>query len=221
MELVEGSELYLNQLRLDDGEVRIGFMLSDTGEAATLNVGKVLTVSKGGVEQDLLIEMSSSVFTSILHGNADAAALMARSSMSDIRPINFKIVNTEKAGQVWETAKSFMNVFFLPGRIKSKPLGKEFAGEAHGARPIPLAYWNGMRSAWYHVPEGSTLNEDGERDPYPQAFVVLNGEGKLILEGETCKLERGTVYYIPVDSVHIVSAETEIELIWIAWDTPP
>jgi len=78
-----------------------------------------------------------------------------------------------------------------------------------------------LRYAWYHVPAGEVLNRDGEKDPYPQAFLILKGEGVLELEDETLKVDVGKVYYVPPNGIHKLHAETDIEMTWLAWDTPP
>ncbi len=83
-----------------------------------------------------------------------------------------------------------------------------------------MVYWQGLRYAWYHIPAGNTLNDAGERDPYPQAFVILKGAGRLRLDNDTVELAINHTYYIPKGSVHMVDAATDMELLWIAWDTP-
>ncbi len=144
--LVKDAEKYLDQVATHP-EVRIGFKLTDTGEEATLFVSGVLSVSEGLLSPALLITLTSEDFKKILEGEADAAALMARSSMGDVRPIGFEVVEKDREAAVWEALKSLMDVFFIPGRLKSKRLAREYAGEAHGAHPIPVAYWNGIRLA--------------------------------------------------------------------------
>jgi quercetin dioxygenase-like cupin family protein len=96
----------------------------------------------------------------------------------------------------------------------------ELTGSAHGAKPIPLVYWDDLRSAWYHVSKGTTLNEEGEKDPYPQAFIVLKGKGRLELEGLEVEVKPQNTYYIPRNSLHKVHADEDVELIWLAWKAP-
>ena len=67
---------------------------------------------------------------------------------------------------------------------------------------------------------GETLNEEGERDSYSQMMVVTQGRGVLTLEEDAVELVPGRAVYIPVDSVHRVHAEEDLEMLWLAWKTP-
>jgi mannose-6-phosphate isomerase-like protein (cupin superfamily) len=165
--------------------------------------------------------MQSTIFEKIMEGEADFGALIGRSRLSDLRPINFEINIPERFSEAFETVKALMNGFFIPGKIKVRKLSKEYAGSAHGAKPIPITYWDGLRYAWYHVPAGEVLNRDGEKDAYPQAFLILKGRGVLELEEESLKVEAGKVYYIPPNGIHKLHAETDVEMTWLAWNTPP
>jgi mannose-6-phosphate isomerase-like protein (cupin superfamily) len=218
---VDESRLYYSMIKPEEGESRVGVRLTDTGEASTVVLGEEITV-KGGLDKPhVVITMESDVFRRLLAGDADFGAMIGRSKASDVRPINLEFPDPSRASEAWEKVKPLMNFFFSPGLVKSKTLSPGYAGEAHGAHPIPLVYWDGLRSSWYHVPRGKTLNKAGEADPYPQLFIVLDGGGTLVLGEGTVEVEAGKAFYVPPDSVHMVEAETDISLIWIAWDTPP
>ncbi|MBS7637924.1 cupin domain-containing protein [Candidatus Bathyarchaeota archaeon] len=92
---------------------------------------------------------------------------------------------------------------------------EEPAGEAHGAHPIPLVYWNGLRSSWYLVKAGETLKREGETDPWPQMFIVLKGRVKV--HEEEFEIEPKMAIHIPKDCTHQIAAEEDVELIWISW----
>ena len=218
---VDESRLYHSMLKPEEGESRVGVRLTDTGEASTIVLGEEITVIRGLDEPHVILTMESTVFRRLLAGEADFGALIGRSKTSEVRPINLEFPDPSKMLEAWRKAKPLMNFFFSPGLVKSKTLSPEFAGDAHGAHPIPLVYWGGLRSSWYHVPRGTVLNEAGEADPYPQLFVILEGGGRLVLDEMAAEVEAGRAYYIPPNSVHMVKAETDMRLIWIAWDTPP
>ena len=217
--LVEDVELYLDSLELEAGEVRISVELTDSHETATIILSDRIILVEGAEELDLQLMMQKHVFEEILNGDADFGALIGRSKMSDVRPINFKILNPKHAAVISEALKT-MILLFTPGRVKVKELGEDLAGEAHGAHPIPLVYWDGVRFAWYVVKEGEVLNEAGERDPYPQAFVILRGRGYFILDDIELVLTPNTMIYVPRNSVHQIRAEEDVEAIWLAWQTP-
>jgi len=217
--LVEDVELYLDSLKLEAGEVRISVELTDSHEKVTIILSDRIMLVEGAEEPDLQLMMQKHVFEEVLNGDADFGALIGRSKMSDVRPINFKILNPNRAVVISEALKT-MILLFTPGRVKVKKLCEELAGEAHGAHPIPLVYWDGVRFAWYVVKEGEVLNEAGERDPYPQAFVILRGRGSFILDDVEIELGPKTTIYVPCNSVHQIRAEEDVEAIWLAWQTP-
>ena len=219
--LVDESRLYHSMLKPEAGEGRVGVRLTDTGEESTLVLGEEIAVMEGLDRPHVVIAMESTVFAGLLAGDADFGALIGRSRASDIRPINLMFPDPSKAAEAWEKAKPLMNFFFSPGRVKTKTLSPRYAGEAHGGHPIPLVYWDGLRSSWYHVPRGTTLNEAGEADPYPQIFIIREGSGRLTLDEAAAEVEASKAYYVPPDSVHLVEAGTDVTLIWMAWDTPP
>jgi mannose-6-phosphate isomerase-like protein (cupin superfamily) len=162
--------------------------------------------------------MTRSVFEKIMKGEADAFALGARGHMTEIRPINFEFPNPNRIAELMEIVKPMATFFFTPGRIKIKRLHSTLAGEAHGAHPLPLVYWQGLRSAIYYLKPDEVLNEAGEKDPWPQLFIVRNGSGKVTIDNEEFELVPDTVIFIPRNVLHQVKAQSPTELIWIAWD---
>jgi len=217
--LVEDAGLYADQLRQEE-ETSVAVTLTDTGEEATIIVGDPLSVSEGAENPDLRLTMASHTFQKIMEGKADFGALIGRSRLSDVRPINFQLLNPEKAVTTVETMKALMTYFFIPGRAKVKRLQRSLAGEAHGARPIPLVYHEGVRFAWYSIGKNEVLNEAGERDPYPQFVAITKGHGRLILGDETIPLEPGIGVFIPANSPHKIEAQEDIEAFWLAWKAP-
>jgi mannose-6-phosphate isomerase-like protein (cupin superfamily) len=217
-QLLEDSELYADLLHIFPESINIGIELTDTNESATLTLGNEQTVDKGLKDVAVRITMTSDILTKIMRREADAFALAGRAHVKDSRPIDFDSIDQNRAVEVMEAIKGLGTFYLNPGRIKTRQLRLDLAGHAHGARPIPIVYWKGLRYAWYHIPTGSILNEDGEKDPWPQAFVVLKGSGKVHILDEILELEPGTVYYIPRNCTHQVHVETPVELLWIAWD---
>jgi mannose-6-phosphate isomerase-like protein (cupin superfamily) len=217
--LCEDAELY-KQVMLREDEVQVEVRLTDTDDSATLIIGQDLSLLKGSSEPDLRLTMTSNIFNQVMSGEADFGALIGRSKMSDIRPINGEFLNPDKLSQCMEVLSTFMTIFFTPGKKKTRRLSESLAGEAHGAHPIPIVYWDGVRYAWYLVKKGEVLNESLERDPYPQAFIILKGKGKISLENTKMDLETNRVYYIPSNMAHQIIPIEDVELLWIAWKTP-
>ena len=218
--LIGDAELYQDIIGLDKDGLNVEINLTDTKENATLIVNKKLSLIKGINKPDYKLTMTSINFNKILDGEADFGALIGRSKMTDIRPINVEILNHEKTEAVMGNLYSLMTVFFTPGKLKTKKLHEKYAGEAHGAHPIPLLYWNGVRCAWYTIKKGETVNAAGEIDPYPQLFIPLKGKGMITIGETTIDLELNRAVYIPSNKIHQLKAEKDTEGIWVAWGTP-
>jgi len=216
--LLEDAEFYMDLIKPTEGELKICVELTDTGEAATLILGDEPEVSEGCVEDaDGKVSMKNEVLTNILMRKADAFALAARARMDEKRPVEFEIFKKERAKEIWEVGKAFLTYFFVPGRIKIKQLKPGLAGQAHGAHPIPLAYWNGFRSSWILMKKGEILNKEEEKDPWPQLFIVLEGRGKGIVGDTQFEVEPKMVVYIPKNTIHQLIAEEDMNVIWLAW----
>lgn len=216
--LLADSKMYEDLVYISAGSMNVGFELTDTGETATLVLGKEPRIVEGLRDTSFTITMTQSILERVMRGEADAFALAGRSHIREKRPIDFQDIDQSRMGEIMETIKGLGTFFLNPGRVKTRSLRLDLAGEAHGAHPIPIVYWKGLRLAWYHVPVGSVLNEAGEKDPWPQAFVVLDGSGSFLLEDEKLELAANTVYYIPRNSLHQIKAEKDVHLLWIAWD---
>jgi mannose-6-phosphate isomerase-like protein (cupin superfamily) len=218
--LIGNAELYLDLIGLDEDRLNVEINLTDTQESVTLIVKQNLSIIKGIHKPDYKLTMTSINFNKILNKEADFGALIGRSKMTDIRPINIEILNHEKTETIMSNLYSLMTVFFTPGKIKTKVLHEKYAGEAHGAHPIPLLYWNGVRCAWYLLKKGETANVAGEKDPYPQLFIPLKGEGMITIGESTFEVELNRAVYIPSNVIHQITAKKDMEGIWLAWKTP-
>lgn len=218
--LVKEMDLYKDLTRLEGDEVRISIALDDA-EEATMVIGDEIQIIERSEDPDLRLTMERAVFDEILKSDADFGALISRAKMSDVRPINFQVLKPDRVSAAFETLKALMTTFFTSGTVKVKDLKAALAGEAHGAHPIPLVYWDGIRFAWYMVKKGEVLNEEGERDPYPQVLVILQGRGTVTIDENKLELRPNTAIYVPVNSVHQIRAEEDVEALWFAWKTPP
>ena len=217
-QLLEDSELYADLLHIFPEDINVGIELTDTAETATLVLGEKQSVEEGLQDIAFKITLTSDILGKIMKREADAFALAGRSHIKEKRPIDFELLDQKRFPEIMETIKGLATFFLNPGKIKTKQLQLNLAGEAHGARPIPIVYWKGLRYAWYHIPADSILNEDGEKDPWPQAFLVLKGNGKVHILDEVLELQPEVVYYIPRNCTHQVHAKEDVELLWIAWD---
>lgn len=215
--LLKDASLYMDLIKINKHEIRISVELSDTGETSTLTLGDKIEVVDGLVNPDGKLSMTKQVLENVAEGRADAFALAARGRSDEVRPIEFEVYSKDHSKELWEAEAALLTYFFTPGRIKVKRLSPELAGYAHGAHPIPTVYWNGLRSGWYIVKAGETLNKEGTRHPWPEMFIILEGKGKATIHNRQFDIKPNTAIYIPRNSVHQVTAEEDVELLWMAW----
>jgi mannose-6-phosphate isomerase-like protein (cupin superfamily) len=219
-QLLEDMELYGNTLKFTDSHFAIGIELTDTSESVTMVIDDKVTI-EGGLQNPVVkLKFSRDLLEKAMRGKADLFALGGRSHIDDKKPVDFEFLDKSRMKESMEALYRIAIYFFVPGRIKSRKMKLELTGSVHGAKPIPLVYWDDLRTAWYHVPAGSTLNEAGKKDLYPQAFIVLKGKGRLELEGSEVEIVPQTTYYIPRESTHKVRADEDVKLIWLAWKAP-
>jgi len=217
-QLITEAKAYSDQFTMD-APINIEIKLTDTMETAILRVHQEITLNNGP-SPDLRLYMTQETFTRIMEGKADFGAMIGRSKLSDKRPIDFELINPSKTSKIMGALYPLMTMFFTPGIIKVKTLNKSMAGEAHGAHPIPLVYWNGIRYAWYHIDKGETLNVAGEKDPYPQTFQIIKGTGVAQIGEKSLDIYPGQAIYVPANVEHKIKAYENIELLWLAWKTP-
>jgi len=216
-QLLRDSHLYMDLINIANQETRVCVKLPDTLESATLVVAKEMKVLEGSVNPDVTIIMTSTVLNDVAEGKADAFALAGRGRADEKRSIEYEIHTKERVKEIWEVGKALLTYFFIPGKIKIRSLSLEQAGYAHGAHPIPLVYWDGIRYSWIFVKAGETLNKEGEKDPWPQTFVILEGKGKAVIGDETFQVEPEKAIYVPTKSIHQITAEEDMKLLWLAW----
>jgi mannose-6-phosphate isomerase-like protein (cupin superfamily) len=217
-QLVQDAALYMDLINPTTEEARVCVNLYDTHESATLVMTRNMKILEGIVEPELTINMKSTVLQAIVEGQADAFALAGRGRATQRRPIEFEMHTRDRVKEVWELGKALLTYFFTPGMIKTKRLSRERAGQAHGAHPIPLVYWNGMRYSWVFIKAGEILNREDEKDPWPQIFVILEGRGEARVGDRTFHVEPETIIYIPTYTSHEVAAEEDLKLLWLAWN---
>ena len=156
----------------------------------------------------------------IYEGKMTALTAAAKARMSDSAPLDLRLgEGVELTPALKAKLFFFVQSFFNRSTPERIPLAEEHARKVHGALAIPLYYHPGFRSAWYLVKRGERLNEPGDTNPFPQAFVFISGEGYAKIGEETIPVRAGEAYYIPPGSDHVVWTESDhpLELIFLAW----
>jgi mannose-6-phosphate isomerase-like protein (cupin superfamily) len=114
---------------------------------------------------------------------------------------------------------TFLFHFFNPSVPERILLGEEYSRLVHGGHVVALYYHPEFRSAWYLLKKGEKLNKPGDTNPFPQAFIFIEGEGFAKIGDKTIKVKAGESYYIPPNSDHVVWTESDkpLILIFLAW----
>ena len=168
----------------------------------------------------MTITMSKETLARIYEGKMTAFTAGAKGSGADSAPLELEFhAAAEQLPDPKGTMLGFIQHFFVRERPERILLGEEHSRVVHGAHAIPLYYATGFRSAWYKVKEGQTLNEPGDTNPYPQAFIIVSGQGRAKIGDAEIPVRAGESYYIPAGSDHVLSPAPgeSLEVIWFAW----
>ncbi len=196
------------------------FNIKDSGDVITVKVedGKVNIKNGTAEEVDIKIDTSKKTLEEIYEGNITAFTAAGKGKPSDPAPLD------------WSTGEGFVpakmkNIyymlmhFFHPEEPEVIKLGEEYSRIVHGGHAIPLYYHPGFRSAWYIIKKGESLNEPGDRDPFHQGIVVIEGEGYAKIGDKTVEIKKNESYYIPPNSDQVLWTDSDepLVVIWLAW----
>jgi len=220
--LLECASYYMDMIRATvSSETRVCIELADTGESATVIFGKEVYAEDGCSSPDLKMSLDSSLLRDVLEGRADLYSLAARASRLERRPVETRFLNRDRLDELLELYDAVRMYLLLPDKVKLRQLEPRLAGEAHGGHPVSLVNWNGMRCSYILLYKGDVLNEVGERDPWPQLFIVLTGEGSARIGDEKLQVLPRMAMYIPKNAIHqLEPLSDKLELIWLAWNAP-
>lgn len=200
----------------------VDFEIEDTKEMWHVVVEKgEVRVTKGRHNKSgFRFITSTETLRKIYEGKMTALTAAGKSKVSDSAPLDWKLAEGIEFSSInMEKALFFIQHFFnrdIPEKIL---LGEEYSRVVHGGHAIPLYYHPGLRSAWYLVKKGELLNEPGETNPFPQAFVFIEGEGFAKIGDKKIPVKANESYYIPPNIEHNVWTESDTPLvfIWFAW----
>lgn len=182
--------------------------------------GDVKLLGEAAIAPVFTIKLSWEALSRIHAGDLTAFTAAAKASGEDTAPLEFE--SHQGAATLRDpkgTILGFLQHFFALGRPERILLGEEHSRVIHGAHAIPLYYASGFRSAWYRINDGEHLNEPGDTNPFPQAFIIISGRGTAKIGESEVEVKAGESYYIPPGADHVLTpAEGEwLELIWLAW----
>jgi mannose-6-phosphate isomerase-like protein (cupin superfamily) len=206
-----------------DGELVVQLKISPPGEHWYVSTSEAGTLKlHRGVHGSpiMTLAMSQETLARIHGGEMTAFTAGGKGSGADTALLEIEF--GAAAGDLTSpkaTTLGFLQHFFARERPERTPLGESHSRVVHGAHAIPLYYADGFRSAWYLVKDGQHLNEPGDTNPYPQAFVIISGRGGAKIGETEVDVRASESYYIPPDSDHMLwPAQGEsLEVIWFAW----
>ena|GEM_PF-527834 len=201
----------------------VQFDIPPGGESWRVEVepGPEVTVARGPDERAAFVfSIDLGTLRRIHAGKMTAMTAGGKASGADAAPLEME--PTEAAASIPDVRAvvlSFLQHFFNPSSPERILLGESYSRIVHGAHVIPLYYAPAFRSAWYMVRKGQRLNEPGDTNPFPQAFVILSGEGHATIGPDTVEVRGGESYYIPPGSDHVLWTDRDepVVLIWMGW----
>ncbi len=180
-----------------------------------------VTVAPGSDPQShVILAMTERTLRDLYTGEMTALTAAAKASVSDPAPLEYRLGPGQSLGsQLYADMLSFLQHFFTCAEPERIVLDESSARKVHGANAVALFYQPGFRSAWYQVQKGEQLNEPGDTNPFPQAFVFISGEGWARIGEKTLAVRAGEAYFVPPGSDHIVWTDEEepVTLLWLAW----
>jgi mannose-6-phosphate isomerase-like protein (cupin superfamily) len=181
---------------------------------------ETVTVSKSShPHPHVTLRTTSDTLQRIYRGEMTAFTAAGKANISDPAPLDWKIPeDLDITPEIQANIYFFIQHFFNMTTPEKIVLKEQYSRVVHGGHVIPLYYYPGFRSGWYLVKKGEKINEPNDTNPFPQAFVIIEGEGMAKIGDDTVPVKAGESYYIPPESDHIIWTEQEsLVLIWLAW----
>ncbi|MBU7016606.1 MAG: hypothetical protein HXS44_03805 [Theionarchaea archaeon] len=178
-----------------------------------------VTIDEGPSENPhLLLVTDIDTLQRISNNEMTALTAAGKARMSDPAPLDWRLPkNAQFTPEIVDNAYYFIQHFFDTTYPEKILLQEKYSRLVHGGHAIPLYYSTGFRSAWYLLKKGEKLNEPGDTNPFPQAFIFINGTGFAEIGDSVIEVEAGESYYIPPYTNHMVWTDNELVLIWLAW----
>jgi mannose-6-phosphate isomerase-like protein (cupin superfamily) len=173
--------------------------------------GKHVTIGHGPHKHaQFIFTTTAETLRRIYEGKMSALTAAAKARASDPAPLDLKVADgVELTPEVKKQLFAFLQHFFNRSSPERVLLGEEHSRLVHGGHVIPLYYHPGFRSAWYLLKKGEQLNEPGDTNPFPQAFIFIAGEGWAKIGKETIQVKASESFYVPPGSDHVVWNESD------------
>lgn len=210
---------YMKTNQLPDNPVTFGMRITAPQESLwtiTIDPGQSppVKLSQGLPEVPTFMGKTDlETLNKIYRGEINALTAAGRARMSDKTPFDFEFIHG------FQPDPDFMGDVMLPvgfhffsrGRPEIIPFGEEYSRFIHGGNAVIFYYQKGLRTGWYQVEKGMTINEDLDDavNPFPTLFVFIEGKGKGRLGDKTIILEKGMSVFVPAGMIHQFWTEHE------------
>ena len=205
-------------------EASINFYLADSSEAYhVLFANNEFELIKGSTDSyNMSFSATKEHYNKIFSGEMTAMTSMGQATSSDPIPLNFDIQKAISDNEI----NDFLFIaqrFFNNTPYDLVKLGEEHARIVHGGLAIPIFYQKtdgiGVRSAWYQINKGEQVNEPGDTNPFPQYFIITQGQGYAKIGNDTIDVKANEAYFIPPNKDHVFWNERDEPIIYIflAW----
>jgi mannose-6-phosphate isomerase-like protein (cupin superfamily) len=186
----------------------------------TVRDGRAEVTEGANPQAPVTLDTDEETLKKIYDGELYALTAGGKARASDVAPLEIiPAEGVDPPPHFRENLLTFLQRFFNRTSPEKILLGEEHARIVHGGHAIPLYYYPGFRSSWYMVKKGQRINEPGDTNPFPQAFVIIEGEGKAVIGEDTVAVRAGESYFIPPDSEHMfwTEGDSPMIMIWLAW----
>jgi mannose-6-phosphate isomerase-like protein (cupin superfamily) len=220
--LIVMAESFKNKIDRDFSTI-VQFDITDRKESwhVIVEKGRSVTVGEGPHKHArCLFFTTTDTLRLIFEGKMTAMTAAGKGEGSDHAPLDLSLAEgLEFTPELRTELYTFLYHFFNPSVPERILLGEEQSRLVHGGHVVALYYHPGFRSAWYLLKKGEKLNKPGDTNPFPQAFIFIEGEGFAKIGDKTIKVKAGESYYIPPNSDHVVWTESDkpLILIFLAW----
>ena len=158
---------------------------------------------------------SSDVLRKLDAGNVSALTLAGKAQSADYAPLDIDLMDgAELPDWFGDKITRLLFHFWTRGWPETVPYATQETRLVHSTDLAALYYQPGFRSAYFDMQPGRHANEgEGEAsaDPYTSMFILLEGELKVILDGEEFPLTEGNMIIVPPNVRHEIINESDAQ----------
>jgi mannose-6-phosphate isomerase-like protein (cupin superfamily) len=169
---------------------------------------------------EFIVVTTTELLRRLRSGSISPLTAAGRENLRQKAPLDFRLPDGVAFSQeLYHRIVLFTQRFFNPHPGEPVLMEEDASRVVHGGHVVGLYADVGFRSGWYLLKPGEQLNEPGDTNPFPQAFVILAGSGVAEIAGTTHAVQASNAYYVPPGAEHVVrpSANGSLTLIWFAW----